>query len=684
VTTLDPSESADATITGTSPAQVLNLDIPRGYTGATTIGDSGMAFETRAAIAGATIEAVRKYAYTAGYAAFGDGGHGLYKRMAAAPSDPSNPAYVRSVDRYKADGTTDATHGGYWQLVPQGGVIYIEQFGGAGDCTVTGTGGTDNSPPLTDAIAFFSWNEGANDRYVPSIKFGAANYRFSDGFDIHDHVHITGVPHAGTTQSATMLHFNGVQNPFILGSNNTIGDTGTGASGGTSDGSVLENLTISCASAEDPPVDLDCIAILMRSQSAIRNVSLFNLPGHGVKVIAGGSVGLGNANCFTIQNLQVHHAGGNYLWLLGNDANAGIVNGFNCNGSAERGGCGIRAENGYTNTLTGIHISGYGNMGVSHGGNWYQLINGTAGIGAATTPGTNNAIWYLIGAGGVNSRFPAWSAAADYDLLQLPIFDSGSGNVYIGPYVEAGSVFSHIASPALVLGSNAMPTTETSGILTFQSLTGNLMSKMPIGNRREFVSGTAEATQNGSETWVSVGGANEGAGFGANGGLSFLTHRRYIDGETSYQFGYRGNDIVYSFLGAKWLMSFTTAATTQQLGRGSAQPHYMMLEDLVLADASDYANSRVIGMRLARPTTGAHGAGEVFFTSIPADYGAAAHVCVTAGTPGTWGTIPVFGLDSVTPANNGDLVVECTSNTQLTFKYKGSDGVVRSNTLALS
>lgn len=39
---------------------------------------------------------------------------------------------------------------------------------------------------------------------------------------------------------------------------------------------------------------------------------------------------------------------------------------------------------------------------------------------------------------------------------------------------------------------------------------------------------------------------------------------------------------------------------------------------------------------------------------------------------------------SVTPANNGDMVVEATSNTTLTFKLKGSDGTVRSGTLTLS
>lgn len=39
---------------------------------------------------------------------------------------------------------------------------------------------------------------------------------------------------------------------------------------------------------------------------------------------------------------------------------------------------------------------------------------------------------------------------------------------------------------------------------------------------------------------------------------------------------------------------------------------------------------------------------------------------------------------SVTPASNGDMVVEATANTTLTFKLKGSDGTVRSGTITLS
>ena len=39
---------------------------------------------------------------------------------------------------------------------------------------------------------------------------------------------------------------------------------------------------------------------------------------------------------------------------------------------------------------------------------------------------------------------------------------------------------------------------------------------------------------------------------------------------------------------------------------------------------------------------------------------------------------------NITPITNGDLVIQATSNTQLTFKLKGSDGVVRTATLTLA
>lgn len=48
------------------------------------------------------------------------------------------------------------------------------------------------------------------------------------------------------------------------------------------------------------------------------------------------------------------------------------------------------------------------------------------------------------------------------------------------------------------------------------------------------------------------------------------------------------------------------------------------------------------------------------------------------------GDLVMTPLSAKTPANNGELTFEATSNTQLTIKYKGSDGVVRSVALTLA
>ncbi len=53
-----------------------------------------------------------------------------------------------------------------------------------------------------------------------------------------------------------------------------------------------------------------------------------------------------------------------------------------------------------------------------------------------------------------------------------------------------------------------------------------------------------------------------------------------------------------------------------------------------------------------------------------------------------WQTLfrrPVFRLgDAQGPPESGDLVVEATSDTSLTFRYRGSDGIVRSASLTLT
>ena len=119
--------------------------------------------ETRAAAVSSTIDVGVKSLRTAGYTAVGDRGHGLYSRLATVPVNPSNPGVFRSMDRFTSSGVTDATHGGYWQLVLDGPVC-LEQFGGKGDYYITDQTGavissvnpspTDNRSALYAAMQF--------------------------------------------------------------------------------------------------------------------------------------------------------------------------------------------------------------------------------------------------------------------------------------------------------------------------------------------------------------------------------------------------------------------------------------------------------------------------------------------------------------------------------------------------
>jgi hypothetical protein len=740
VTTLDPSESADATITGTSPAQVLNLDIPRGYTGATTIGDSGMAFETRAAIAGATIEAVRKYSYTAGYAAFGDGGHGLYKRLASHPyplwvtgtnymfatkfvrnsagnfyrlvRDPggasstvepvhatvgqevqgadgykwrredANKGWVRSVDRYKADGTTDATDGGWWGLVPEGGAVRLDNFGGQADANTAGVGGTDNWQALTDALHYTSWSF-ITAPYSYKILLPAGNMRFSAGFDIHVITCISGVWGTGQYQGGSVLHFPNTVDPFIFGNNATEGATSLTTGLGESAGSILENVSIWGGGGLGIFTDANRTMIRIRTQVTIRNYSLYGIPGRGVYIIGGG--GDGNANNWISEAAYIHEAGSDYFKVQGSDANGGRCVGLVTQGEGGRGGCAIIETGGLgCNLYTGLQITGYGNTGVRHGGNAYQLISGVSGIGAATTPGTNDEIWMYLWPITTESliQFPNWSALDTY-TLQCPAFFEGGQSIVIPTYVEGSTISAHVTGGAQVIGGNMACTRYSNKMGQVDiGVNSKLANSQAFGTRRLHAPGSAEEVAQGDSSEVYVGGPAESGGY-ANG-MNWLQVRRELTGTGWYEWGYRGADIYFGLAGTAdfWRISGTTTARTY--GRSAAVPHIFGFHDFAIHDASDPAFARIYGMRAARPNSGSHARGEWVWPQNPTTYGTAAWVCSVDGTPGTWATVPLFGLTSIDPPYNGDLVVECTSNTQLKFKYRGSDGTVRSASLTLS
>ncbi|MBB4185818.1 lysophospholipase L1-like esterase [Sinorhizobium terangae] len=69
-------------------------------------------FATKADLEGMSVSSTAKSAWLAGYNTISDNKGGTYCRVNA---QPSHGDWIRSTDRYRADGVIDATNGGYWE-----------------------------------------------------------------------------------------------------------------------------------------------------------------------------------------------------------------------------------------------------------------------------------------------------------------------------------------------------------------------------------------------------------------------------------------------------------------------------------------------------------------------------------------------------------------------------------------
>ena len=643
----------------------------------TVVTGGGIVFEARASVPAATIDPAIKVFQTQGFSVAGDTGNGSYKRRSGAPTDVANKAYVQSAD------------GAWWELLPEGGEVRIEQFGAKAD--FNGTTGTDLYQPLLDARKFTAWFFNPTASLTYKIRLSAGKYYCSKTNYMYELSNIEGVGSYidGSVGGATQIWFPHTPISWFVyhGGNTGPGGDGLGEGGavgglGTSAGSRLANVALHGPRSPTWPTDLTKRAIYGRTQVHLENVQIVSAPGEGV--FLQGSIGYGgdlegNANDFSIRNLLVHSSRGDALHFQGMDANGGYVQGFKSH--TEVGGCGLRAENVLTNYIGGMQITGYGQSGAHRSGKRYMLISNVPGIGQATVPGTNNNIWYFQEDGGPTAVWPEWSASNSY-RLGLPIWDVGSGNYYNAPYVEVFGVLAHVLPPARIEGG-------TIAVTSMSNRTGSpspgIFSNLGYGAIQEFQPVSAEHTQNGPVTWVRMGGSHEEFFYGAGGGLTLLAFRRLSDLDVSWRWGFSGNDIDFtSPHGTIW--SMTTNSTTVNFGRSAVAKGKLVLRDFAIQDPNDSGNRRIMGIRANRaqlPTDAA--TGEFYHETYAAPWGAAAWICTVGhATAPTWHSVPVFGVTSVTPQYNGHLVVECTSNTSLTFKYKGSDGVIRSATLALA
>lgn len=124
-------------------------------------------FSSRNAVQSETIPVGLKSIRTNGYANAGDFGKGLYNRVA---SQPTHTGKVRSNDRFMPDGSTDATNGGWWELIEDKPSVL--QFG-----IPDKTGVASASSVFEDAV-IYAKAKGIREVFVPAGKYNLndANY----------------------------------------------------------------------------------------------------------------------------------------------------------------------------------------------------------------------------------------------------------------------------------------------------------------------------------------------------------------------------------------------------------------------------------------------------------------------------------------------------------------------------
>jgi hypothetical protein len=630
-------------------------------------------FDTRTEAIAATISAQIDTLSTGGYSTAGDGGHGTYKRLGSAPTDSTNKAYFQSAD------------GAWWALVPDSSGVNIYQFGGKAD-TTTGLDGTDNLTPFNDAQDYIAIAINTERNFSHTINFGVGKYRFSDTIHLHRTLNINGQCSGiivGSSSGPTQWHFPADTTCFVFhhelsgpGEDENLGASLLGNSVGSSiNGIAFHGSGTSKAKR----------GILMRAQAKVSNCLFYGIPGDAIYIRAQiGAVDerYGNANNWALRDNYVHSCTRHALHVYGSDTNGGSCYGFRTHGPAVTGvgGCGIyEHDNLGANDYGGLQITGYGNCGVSYGGNRYQW-NGIDEGAASTTPGTNNRIWYFIGAGGVDAvRFPDWSTLdyANY-IPQLPILSGGAPSVFSAMYVEVGVVSSHTPHQALLIGGNGGCTSYSNAVTAASSVLGNgqatVLSQTAIGAYRSYVSGSPGYTVSGAETYALVGADGDD-------GINILTHNKYlIDGGQRWVFGYRGDDLEYRYGLEKKIWEISTAGTDQTYGRAAVAPYYIGFQGFGLISTNGTTRA-LIRSADAMPSGVDGGRAEIVFDTVPVAGGGMGWVCVSGGNPSTYAAFgPIVGGANRIPYANASSVWE----SEAAFTYTATTNTLAVDNIALS
>lgn len=581
--------------------------------------------DSRAAAILTTIPAPVNYVRTAGYAATGDAGGALYKKVVAEPTHA---------------GKFQSSDGAWWELAER--AITLEMFGGVADGTIVGStvSGTDNLAAINAAMAYGLVNVSSVYGAVATIQLGRGAYYCSAPIKIKRNIRIVGASGGSAGNASTGSHLLFPTNTvgiYVFSYNSIDPDTGL-AVGTDAGGATLEYFSLMSVAGTDRTKH----AICMRARAICKDLRILNFSGDGYNISSSGSIG-GNINNWYIQGGRVVGCQ-NGIFTSGGDSNAGVAVHVDCSSNRQAG---VLDRSFLGNLYLGSHENGNGTLAqASDGVNRYRanptvaLLDDPTPL-RTTAPGTNPAIWELISAGGANTLYPLWVSGNEYVVGGQKIStNSNARTAFVGGYSEPGWPADYIIHPATILGG-----CNTANI--HANSTAAYFNAGTWSNVVSFNGSAAAITAGVGGTGEPVTLHNDGSASSTRGvGLGMYA-------------GYAADGVTPK-----------KAARFSGVSAGAAGT-----SSSAVIEITDTANAWVEAMRWRGASLEAHPA-----TDNTWSLGRLANRWLK----GWFGNISVFPTASVTPANNGEVTFQLTSDTSLTFKVKGSDGVVRSGSIVLA
>jgi hypothetical protein len=322
----------------------------------------------------------------------------------------------------------------------------------------------------------------------------------------------------------------------------------------------------------------------------------------------------------------------------GADVNAGTAIAVD---SSSNGRWGIYDSSFLGNAYFGCHVSTNGqaliagnpadaSSTVSFGRNRYAAnVAATEADLVATEPGTDEAVWYFTGAGGVHAQIPLWVAAKPEGTYfhggAYRTDNANARNTMIGCYSEGGQGPSQIVKPTII--SNGLQGASVKGSGFWQD--GNIvkLGNLEFGERDGDTAGIEFDLRRWDDSliYANVGGDHAS-------GTQLLV---WNTGQKMWDIGRWAN------LTSRVPMGLTTNLTTNTFGRaatvGGGYPHFG--RGFFLGSTS---SARMMNSSATVPTTGDHARGEICWNRDPSVGGVLGWTCTTAGTPGTWTALAVI------------------------------------------